>query len=112
MEREVSVLLLLLTTSVREIRVTQENETLIRVVSKGRFETTFTKRKGFGSTWFDLEHDPDKKRDLAPLLDENGFFWVKIGKPGTDGSWYANPAEEMKLLEDGPARVRVLLRGP
>jgi hypothetical protein len=95
----------------QEIRATPEGEAVVRVVSAGRFETTFTKRKGFGSTWFDLRRDPDKKRDLAPVLDENGFFWVKIGKPGTDGSWYANPAEEMTLLEPGPARVRVRLRG-
>ena len=95
----------------QEIRATPEGEALVRVVSAGRFETTITKRKGFGATWFDLKHDPGKKRDLAPVLDENGFFWVKIGKPGTDGSWYANPAEEMTLLEPGPARVRVRLRG-
>ena len=94
-----------------EIRAVQESPTVLRVVSPGRFETTFTKRKGFGSTWFDLKRDPDKKRDLAPVLDENGFFWIKIGKPGVDGSWYANPAEEMTLLEAGPARVRVRLRG-
>jgi hypothetical protein len=96
----------------QEIHATQEKAELIRVVSPGRFETTFTKRKGFGATWFDLKHDPEKKRDLAPVLDENGFFWIKIGKPGGDGSWYANPAEEMKLLEEGPVRVHVRLRGP
>ncbi|HLF92719.1 MAG TPA: hypothetical protein VJB14_04610 [Planctomycetota bacterium] len=105
-----SVFLLLLV-SAQEIRATQESDGLIRVVSAGRFETTFTKRKGFGATWFDLKHDPERKRDLAPVLDENGFFWIKIGKPGTDGSWYANPAEEMTLLEAGPARVRLRLRG-
>lgn len=95
----------------QEIRATPEGEGVIRVVSAGRFETTFTKRKGFGATWFDLERDPGKKRDLAPVLDENGFFWIKIGQPGGDGSWYANPSEEMTLLESGPARVRVRLRG-
>jgi hypothetical protein len=94
-----------------EIRAVRESDSLIRVVSPGRFETTFTKRKGFGSTWFDLARDPGKKRDLAPVLDENGFFWIKIGKPEGDGSWYANPAEELTLLEDGPVRVRVRLRG-
>jgi len=106
-----AVLTLLLASAAQEIRATQETDSLIRVVSAGRFETTFTKRKGFGATWFDLKHDPEKKRDLAPVLDENGFFWIKIGKPGTDGSWYANPAAEMTLLEAGPARVRVRLRG-
>jgi hypothetical protein len=104
------VLLHLLAPS-QEIHAAQEKEDVIRVVAAGRFETTFTKRKGFGATWFDLKHDPEKKRDMAPVLDENGLFWVKIGKPDGEGSWYANPAEEMKLLEDGPARVRVLLRG-
>jgi hypothetical protein len=95
-----------------EIRATPEGENLIRAVSPGRFETTFTKRKGFGAIGFDLKHDRAKKRDLAPVLDENGFFWIKIGKPGSDGSWYSNPPEEMTLLEAGPARVRVRLRGP
>lgn len=95
----------------QEIRATQEGENLVRVVALGRFETTFSKRKGFGATWFDLKHDPGKKRDLAPVLDENGFFWIKIGKPDGDGSWYANPAEEMTLLEAGPTRTRVRLRG-
>ena len=107
----IAVLALLLASTAPEIHASQENENLVRVVALGRFETTFTKRKGFGATWFDLKHDPGKERDLAPVLEENGFFWIKIGKPGTDGSWYANPAEEMNLLESGPARVRVRLRG-
>lgn len=101
----------LLVLSAQQIQATAEGEKTIRVVAEGRFETTFTKRKGFGSTWFDLKRDPEKKRDLAPVLDENGFFWIKIGKPGADGSWYSNPPEEMSLLEAGPARVRVRLRG-
>jgi len=97
----------------QEIRAKQEGEGAIRVVSEGRFETTFTKRKGFGATWFDLKHDPQKKRDLAPVLDENGLLWVKIGSPPqAEGSWYANPPREMKLLEAGPSRVRVQLSGP
>jgi hypothetical protein len=95
-----------------EIAAKQEASGAIRVVVPSVFETTFTKRKGFGATWFDLKHDPKKERDIAPVLDENGFFWVKLGKPGTDASWYANPAEEMELLEAGPTRVRVQTRGP
>lgn len=95
-----------------EIAAEQEASGAIRVVVPSVFETTFTKRKGFGATWFDLAHDPKKERDIAPVLDENGFFWVKLGKPGTDASWYANPAEEMELLEAGPARVRIQTRGP
>jgi hypothetical protein len=71
------------------------------VVVPGKFETTFTKRKGFGGAWFDLKHDPQRKHDLAPVLDENGFLWVKNGPPGADGSWYANPPREMILLESG-----------
>ena len=113
MEGEVSLhLLLLLLASPQEIHAVKEQESLIRVISAGRFETTFTKRKGFGSTWFDLRHDPERKRDLAPVLDENGLFWVKVGKPGDEGSWYATPSVEMNLLEDGPVRVRVRFRGP
>jgi hypothetical protein len=96
----------------QDIRAKQEGESTIRVVSEGRFETTFTKRKGFGATWFDLKHDPQKKHDLAPVLDENGLLWVKTAGQGADGSWYANPPGEMKLLEAGPTRVRVRLSGP
>jgi hypothetical protein len=96
---------------VRDIKAIQEDEKTIRVIVPGRFETTFTARKGFGGVWFDLKHDPQRKRDLAPVLDENGFLWVKNGPPGADGSWYANPPREMTLLESGPTRVRVRLSG-
>lgn len=94
------------------IRATQESDGAIRVVTPGAFETTFTKRKGFGHIWFDLKHDPKKGRDLAPVDDENGFLWIKTA-PGasTDGSWYANPAQELELLEAGPVRARVRLKG-
>lgn len=56
----------------QEIRATQEGGNLVRVIASGRFETTFSKRKGFGATWVDLKHDPAKKRDRAPVLDGNG----------------------------------------
>src|SRR6185436_91194 len=109
--RMTALVLLLAALQPTEIRAVQETPKLIRVTSPSRFETTFTTRKGFGAAWFDLKHDPDRKRDLAPVLDENGFFWIKIGQPEGDGSWYANPAEEMSLLETGPVRVRIRLRG-
>jgi len=94
------------------IRATQESDGAIRVVAPGAFETTFTKRKGFGHVWYDLKHDPQKARDLAPVDDENGFLWIKTA-PGesADGSWYANPVQELELLEAGPVRVRVRLKG-
>ena len=96
-----------------EIRATRVDEKTIRVTVPGRFETAFTMRKGFGATWFDLAHDPEKKLDLAPVLDENGFLWTKAAGPGMgDGSWYANPPQKMELLEAGPVRVRVRLSGP
>jgi hypothetical protein len=95
----------------RDIKAIQEDEKTIRVVVPGQFETTFTKRKGFSGGWFDLKHDPQRKRDLPPVLNENGFLWVKNGPPGADGSWYANPPREMTLLESGPTRVRVRLSG-
>lgn len=47
----------------QEIRAKQEGESTIRVISADRFETTFTKRKGFGATWFDLKHDPQNKHE-------------------------------------------------
>jgi len=95
------------------IRATLEDEKTIRVAAPGRFETTFTMRKGFGATLFDLKHDPERKRDLAPVLDENGLLWTKAAGPGMgDGSWYANPPQKMELLEAGPVRVRVRLSGP
>jgi hypothetical protein len=93
------------------ISAVQEGEKTIRVIVPGQFETTFTKQKGFGGVWFDLKHDPQKKRDLAPVLEENGLLWVKNGPPGADGSWYANPPREMTLLESGPTRVRIRLSG-
>ena len=93
------------------VKAIQEDEKTIRVIVPGQFETTFTERKGFGGVWFDLKHDPQRKRDLAPVLDENGFLWVKNGPPGADGSWYANPPREITLLESGPTRVRVRLSG-
>jgi hypothetical protein len=93
------------------IRAVQEDEKNIRVIVPGCFETTFTKKKGFGGVWFDLKHDPQKKRDLAPVLDENGLLWVKNGPAGADGSWYANPPREMTWLESGPTRVRVRFSG-
>jgi hypothetical protein len=94
------------------IRATEENDGAIRVVAPGAFETTFTKRKGFGHVWYDLKHDPKKSRDLAPVDDENGFLWIKAA-PGAsaDGSWYANPVQELELLEAGPVRARVRLKG-
>jgi hypothetical protein len=95
----------------RSIKAVQEDEKTIRVIVPGQFETTFTKQKGFGGVWFDLKHDPQRKHDLAPVLDENGFLWAKNGPPGADGSWYANPPREMTLLESGPTRVRIRLSG-
>ena len=49
------------------ISATQEDEHTICVVVPGQFEITFTKRKGFGATWFDLARDPQRKHDLAPV---------------------------------------------
>jgi hypothetical protein len=93
------------------IKAVQEDDKTIRLVVPGQFETTFTKKKGFGGVWFDLKHDPQRKHDLAPVLDENGFLWVKNGPPGADGSWYANPPREMTMLESGPTRARIHLSG-
>jgi len=101
------------------LSVTQDpdKEKTIRVVSQGKFETTFTLRKGFGASWFDLAHDPERTRDLAPVLDENGLYWVKMARTPADptitdtGSWYANPAQKIELLESGPVRAKVRLTG-
>ena len=94
------------------IRATQESDGAIRVVAPDAFETTFTKRKGFGHIWFDLKHDPKKSRDLAPVDDENGFLWIKAAPAeSADGSWYANPVQELELLEAGPVRARIRLKG-
>jgi len=94
------------------IRATEESDGTIRVEAQGAFETTFTKRKGFGHIWFDLKHDPKKGYDLAPVDDENGLLWIKTAPAeSADGSWYANPTQELELLEAGPVRARVRLRG-
>ncbi|HUW57126.1 MAG TPA: hypothetical protein VMZ92_10855 [Planctomycetota bacterium] len=110
-----AVLLLAAGAAAETIAATQVDAKTIRVVVPGKFETDFTLRKGFGATWFNLKHDPDKKRDLAPVADENGFFWIKAApgpeRPAGGASWYANPSKEMELLEAGPVRVRVRLKG-
>jgi hypothetical protein len=96
------------------ITAEQENETTIRVVSEGRFETTFTRNSGFGAMWFDLKNNPGKQRDLGPRMGGEyggGLLWVKFGAKERDGSFEPTPIEELKLLETGPARVRVELRG-
>ena len=101
------------TSAAQTITAKQEDAKTIRVIVPGRFETTFTMRKGFGGEWFDLKHDPQKKRDMAPVLGENGFLWTKNGLPEgqKSGSWYANPPQKMELLEAGPVRVRVRVSG-
>lgn len=48
------------------IKAIQEDEKTIRVIVPGQFETTFTKRKGFGGVWFDLKHED---KDLRAGLD-------------------------------------------
>src|SRR5262245_11795302 len=50
------------------IQATQVDAKTIRVTSPGRFETDITTVKGFGHTFFDLAHYPQKRRDLAPVL--------------------------------------------
>jgi hypothetical protein len=97
-----------------EITAKKENETTIRVVAPGAFEFTFTKQKGFVGDFYDLKHDPQKKRNLAPVNPENGLLWTKnapVANPA-GGSWYANPPDTMELIEAGPARVRVRVAGP
>jgi hypothetical protein len=97
-----------------EISANQEADKTIRVVVPDLFELTCTKRKGFVAAFFDLKHDPQKRHDLAPVLDENGILWTKTaGREITSGdSWYANPPATMELLEAGPVRVRIRLAGP
>jgi hypothetical protein len=82
-------------------------------VAAEKFETSFTMKKGFAATWFDLAHDPDKKVDLSCKGAQNGPFWVKLADdPGPQGnSWFASPAQKMELLENTPTRVRVRLSG-
>jgi len=93
------------------IKAVQEDENTIRVVVPGTFETTVTRKKGFGHTWFDLKHDPEKKRDLAPVLTEAGLLWTKLGIGDGQKVGTANPPRKMELLEAGPTRVRVRLTG-
>jgi hypothetical protein len=95
------------------VTATLESGPSVRVVSPGNFETTFTMQKGFGHTFFDLKNDPGKQLDLAPVRLENGLLWTKVGYPAgyTSGSWYANPPDNLELLESGPARVRVRTSG-
>lgn len=93
------------------IEATRVDAKTIRVTSPGRFETDITTVKGFGHTFFDLARDPQKKWDLAPVLDEAGLLWTKMGVGDGQRVGTANPPKEMKLLESGPVRVRVRLAG-
>src|SRR5262245_18482110 len=93
------------------IEARQVDAKTIRVAVPGRFETDFTMVKGFGHTCFDLAHDPQKRRDLAPVLEENGLLWTKMGTGDGQRVGVANPPREMKLLESGPVRFRVRLAG-
>jgi hypothetical protein len=93
------------------VRAVQEEDGSVRVVVPGRFETTITKKKGFGHTWFDLKHDPERKRDLAPILTEAGLLWTKLGVGEGNRVGTANPPRRVDLLEAGPVRVRARLTG-
>lgn len=93
------------------IEATQVGPKTIRVTIPGRFESDITTVKGFGHTLFDLTHDPQKQRDLAPVFEEAGLLWTKMGVGDGQRVGTANPPKEMKLLETGPVRVRVRLAG-
>lgn len=95
----------------QSIEATQIGAKTTRVFVPGRFETDITTVKGFGHTFFDLAHDPQKKRDLAPVLEEAGLLWTKMGVGDGQRVGTANPPKEMKLLESGPVRTRVRLAG-
>jgi hypothetical protein len=84
-----------------------EGTDAIRIRAPGRFEITFTKAEGFGEEVYDIEADPDELYDLSALLPENGILWTKVTEVGDDGSYYANHATDLELLEPGGMRVRV-----
>jgi hypothetical protein len=97
--------------SAQVIEARQAGTKAIRITCPDRFETDITTIKGFGHTFFDLAHDPQKKRDLAPVFEEAGLLWTKMGLGDGQRVGTANPPKEMKLLESGPVRVRVRLAG-
>jgi len=107
------VLILAASCMAQTLTATKIDDKTIRVVVPEKFETDFTRRKGFGATWFDLKHDMKKARNLAPVARENGFFWIKSGFPEgqKSGSYYANPAKEIQLLEASSVRARIRLKG-
>ena len=94
------------------VTATQADEKTIRIVVAGRFETSVTTVKGFGHVFYDLKHDPEKKRDIAPVFTEAGLLWTKMGVGGRERVGTANPPKKMELLESGPTRVRVRISGP
>lgn len=84
-----------------------EGTDVIRIQAPGRFETTFTRREGFGDQLFDLQADPGKLQDLSAVLTENGILWTKLLEDGAADSYSATNATSLEILEAEGVRVRV-----
>ncbi len=99
----------------RSVIATQETADLIRILAAGQYETTFMKSRGYGASLYDLKNDPGKKLDLSPSLKSGieGLFWNKFGpEPNPTGISFApSRPEEWNLIEPGPARVSVRIKG-
>jgi hypothetical protein len=95
----------------KAIQVKKQGRDIAYITVENSFQAFCDLRTGFGVQWFDLKHDPKRKLNLAPLQQHNGFFWSKIGMSGDGSSWMATPGDKMRVLEEGPLRVRVQLTG-
>jgi len=91
--------------SAQGIEAAQVGAKTIRVTSPGRFETDITTVKGFGHTFFDLAHDPQKKRDLAPVFEEAGLLWTKTGMIDPSYGVPPIPSGVIAMSPTSPLRV-------
>ena len=97
----------------QQIKATQTDPKTVLVGAPGKFETTVTMANGFGETWYDLAHDPEKKRSLGrPQGGTGGLLWTKlyVGDDEKRGGG-TNPPKTLELLEAGPVRARVRIAG-
>jgi hypothetical protein len=101
----------------RVVQAIEEKDTagknVVQVTLPGTFNAQFRTGNGF-SHFFDLLHDPDKKRNLCGEFTGSGMFWFLIYPPSDLPEAhhdFANPRRQVKLIESNDVRSRVELSG-
>jgi hypothetical protein len=95
--------------------VREKDAPVVGVTAPERFSAEFNLINGL-SHFYDLSHDPDKKKDIGPGFTSSGIFWCilyenknRANRGNTHD--FANPPLAIKLLEHNDVRVRVELPG-